>query len=95
MHASFSVTNTGDRSGADVPQLYMLAPGESRLRLLGFERVANPADSAGKDQADPRLLTRRRGQKLRIEPGGYGGGGRGVALKLAAKVKRPADEFGR
>ena len=38
--ASFSVHNTGDRNGADVPQLYLTpAPDGQRLRLLGFERV--------------------------------------------------------
>ena len=38
--ASFTVVNTGDRGGVDVPQLYLTAaPGERRLRLLGFERV--------------------------------------------------------
>jgi beta-glucosidase len=34
--ATFTVTNSGDRSGADVPQLYVVEP---RMRLLGFERV--------------------------------------------------------
>src|SRR5689334_24042292 len=38
--ASFTVTNTGHRPGADVPQLYLTkAAGNRRLRLLGFERV--------------------------------------------------------
>jgi beta-glucosidase len=38
--ASFTVTNTGQRGGADVPQLYLTsAPDEKRMRLLGFERV--------------------------------------------------------
>jgi beta-glucosidase len=38
--ATFTVTNTGKREGADVPQLYLTdAPGEKRMRLLGFERV--------------------------------------------------------
>jgi beta-glucosidase len=38
--ASFTVTNTGKREGADVPQLYLTeAAGEKRMRLLGFERV--------------------------------------------------------
>jgi beta-glucosidase len=37
--ASFTVTNTGDHAGADVPQLYLTeAVGDRRLRLLGFER---------------------------------------------------------
>ena len=38
--ASFTVTNTGERAGADVPQLYLTdAAGDRRMRLLGFERV--------------------------------------------------------
>ena len=38
--ATFTVTNTGKRAGADVPQLYLTeAAGEKRMRLLGFERV--------------------------------------------------------
>src|SRR5215467_10295458 len=38
--ATFTVTNTGERAGADVPQLYLTAaPGKERLRLLGFQRV--------------------------------------------------------
>ncbi len=38
--ASFTVTNTGERDGADVPQLYLThAAGNERMRLLGFERV--------------------------------------------------------
>jgi beta-glucosidase len=45
--ASFTVTNTGQRDGADVPQLYLTGPpDQKRMRLLGFERVelapANP-----------------------------------------------------
>jgi hypothetical protein len=38
--ATFTVTNTGERAGADVPQLYLTeAAGDNRARLLGFERV--------------------------------------------------------
>ena len=37
--ASFTVTNTGQRDGADVPQPSLTeAAGERRMRLLGFER---------------------------------------------------------
>lgn len=45
--ASFTVTNTGDRPGADVPQLYLTeAAGERRMRLLGFARVElDPGES--------------------------------------------------
>jgi beta-glucosidase len=35
-----TATNTGDRAGADVPQLYLTnAAGDQRMRLLAFERV--------------------------------------------------------
>jgi beta-glucosidase len=59
--ASFTVTNTGPREGADVPQLYLTeAPGEKRVRLLGFERVALQAGESRRVilSADPRLLAR-------------------------------------
>jgi beta-glucosidase len=55
--ARFTVTNTGERAGADVPQLYLTAP---RVRLLGFERVelAPGAARAVTIIADSRLLAR-------------------------------------
>lgn len=59
--ASFTVTNTGDRAGADVPQFYLTrAPDETRMRLLGFERVdLRPGESRKVTlTADPRLLAR-------------------------------------
>ncbi len=59
--ATFTVTNTGERDGADVAQLYLTeAAGEARLRLLGFERVAlAPGESRRVSlTADPRLLAR-------------------------------------
>ena len=59
--ATFTVTNTGERDGADVPQLYLTsAAGEERMRLLGFERVELAAgESRGVTMtADPRLLAR-------------------------------------
>jgi beta-glucosidase len=57
--ARFTVTNTGQRDGADVPQLYLTqAPNEKRMRLLGFERVElSPGESREVTlTADPRLL---------------------------------------
>jgi beta-glucosidase len=57
----FTVTNTGDRAGADVPQLYLTrADGEERMRLLGFERVMlEPGESRTVTiAADPRVLAR-------------------------------------
>jgi beta-glucosidase len=59
--ASFTVTNTGDRDGADVPQLYLTeAAGDARMRLLGFERVeVGPGESRSVNlTADRRLLAR-------------------------------------
>jgi beta-glucosidase len=59
--ATFSVTNTGNVAGADVPQLYLTdAAGERRMRLLGFERVElQPGESRQVTvTADPRLLAR-------------------------------------
>lgn len=59
--ANFTVTNTGQRDGADVPQLYLTdAAGEKRMRLLGFERVElRPGESRQVSlTADPRLLAR-------------------------------------
>jgi beta-glucosidase len=59
--ATFTVTNTGEREGADVPQLYLTeAPDEIRMRLLGFERVELAPGESHKVTlaADPRLLAR-------------------------------------
>ncbi len=61
MTATVTVTNTGGRAGADVPQLYLTAaPGGERQRLLGFERVdLQPGESRRVTiTADPRLLAR-------------------------------------
>ncbi|MGD9531646.1 MAG: beta-glucosidase [Pseudonocardia sp.] len=57
--ASFTVTNTGDRAGADVPQLYATdTPDGPCLRLLGFERVELEPGASRRVtiSADPRLL---------------------------------------
>jgi beta-glucosidase len=59
--ASFTVTNTGERDGADVPQLYLTsAPDQRRMRLLGFERIElAPGESREVTlTVDPRLLAR-------------------------------------
>jgi beta-glucosidase len=59
--ADFTVTNTGQRDGADVPQLYLTdAAGEKRMRLLGFERVELRRGESRQMSltADPRLLAR-------------------------------------
>jgi beta-glucosidase len=48
--ASIAVTNTGQRSGADVPQLYIAAPaatGEPPKQLKGFQRIDLAAGHTG------------------------------------------------
>ena len=74
--ATFTVTNTGARAGADVPQIYMLGVGKTkRMRLLGFERVElQPGESRTVTvTADPRLLARFDGkaQQWRITGGNH------------------------
>jgi beta-glucosidase len=57
--ARFTVTNTGQHDGTDVPQLYLTdTADEKRLRLLGFERVhLRPGASREVTvTANPRLL---------------------------------------
>lgn len=57
--AELTVTNIGDRAGADVPQLYLAAtPQRPQMRLLGFARVdLEPGESRRVAiDADPRLL---------------------------------------
>jgi beta-glucosidase len=102
VRATFSVVNTGDRDGADVPQLYLTAaPGEQRLRLLGFQRIelAPGATCRVSIDADPRLLARYDGNagNWRIEPGAYSvaAGASAVALRLAAEVELARRAFGR
>jgi beta-glucosidase len=100
--ASFTVVNTGDHGGADVPQLYLTAAaGERRLRLLGFERVdLEPAQSRRVTiEADPRLLARYDGAagSWRISEGKYtvAVGASAADLKLTAEVELAGRVFGR
>jgi beta-glucosidase len=74
--ATFTVTNTGPRAGADVPQVYLTtAAGDQRMRLLGFERVELEPGASRKVTvtADPRLLARfdSAAGKWRIAGGDY------------------------
>ena len=67
--ATFTVTNTGDRDGADVPQLYLTeAAGDERMRLLSFERVElQPGQSRSvRVTADPRLAPALRRRRLSV-----------------------------
>jgi beta-glucosidase len=102
VQTSFSITNTGDRGGADVPQLYLTAaPGEQRLRLLGFERVElEPGETRRVTiEADPRLLARYDGSERswRIRSGRYtvAVGASAVAPQLTAEVELTGRSFGR
>jgi beta-glucosidase len=100
--ATFTVTNAGERAGADVPQLYLTAgPDGDRLRLLGFERVElAPGESRTVTVvADPRLLAR-----FDADAGGWriAGGTHRVALGraaddfvLTAEVELSERRFGR
>ncbi|CQD04007.1 glycosyl hydrolase family protein 3 [Mycobacterium lentiflavum] len=95
--ASFSVANTGERSGAEVAQLY-LTHGQ-RLRLLGFERVQlDPGATCRVTiSADPRLLGRYQGGSWQIKPGHYpvAVGASAVAFRLTAEVELAGRAFGR
>lgn len=74
--ATFTVTNSGKRAGADVPQVYLTGVGEAkRMRLLGFERVELEAGESKQVTvtADPRLFARFDGKarQWRIAGGAY------------------------
>ncbi|WP_203290712.1 beta-glucosidase family protein [Maricaulis parjimensis] len=59
LQVTFEVENTGDRAGADVPQVYLTdAAGHPLQRLVGFDRVVlEPGDSAEVSlTVDARLL---------------------------------------
>lgn len=99
--ASVTVTNTGSRAGADVPQLYLTAAaGEARARLLGFERVElGPGESRRVSfTADPRLLARfdSGAGQWRIAAGSYGVavGANAADRALAAAVSLDGRSFG-
>jgi beta-glucosidase len=59
IHASFTVTNTGNRAGRDTPQLYVTARGSTKgQRLIGWSNVdlAPGASIKISIDTDPRLL---------------------------------------
>jgi beta-glucosidase len=99
--ASFTVHNTGDRGGADVPQLYLTAaPAGPLLRLLGFDRVELEAGEQCRVriEADPRLLARYDGSSSgwRITAGVHSVavGASAVALQPAVEVELAGRVFG-
>ncbi len=99
--ATFTVTNSGTREGADVPQLYLTdAAGDKRMRLIGFDRVVlKPGESTSVTLvADPRLLARYDDKigRWRIAPGRYrvALGMSAEDLRLHAEVQLAARVFG-
>lgn len=99
--AAVTVTNTGGREGADVPQVYLTgAPGEERMRLLGFERVHLAPGEARRVTltADPRLLARydSAAEQWVIAEGAYqvAAGRSAVDLPLKATVQLAGRTFG-
>jgi len=99
--ADVTVVNTGDRRGADVPQLYMTAaPGQRRSRLLGFERVELEPGEARRVtiEADPRLLARydpvARAWQIAAGRHAVALGSSAVALHLTAEVELAGRTFG-
>lgn len=72
----FEVANLGSRAGADVPQVYLTdKPSGRTLRLLGWRRVALPAQGRTRVEieVDPRLLAdfSMDGHQWRIAAGRY------------------------
>ncbi|HEY6723302.1 MAG TPA: fibronectin type III-like domain-contianing protein [Polyangiaceae bacterium] len=95
--ATFTVTNTGRREGADVPQIYLTqAAGEKRTRLLGFERVVlKPGEARSvRIKADPRLLARfdATAQQWRITAGVHQIGLGASATDLKEKATATLEE---
>lgn len=100
VRVDFTVVNTGERGGSDVPQLYLAAaPGEPRLRLLGFARVDLEPGQCRRVSihVDPRLLARYDRGTWRISPGPYtvAVGASAVDLTLVAQVELAGRAFGR
>lgn len=84
MTATVTVRNTGERAGADVPQLDLESiSGAAELQLLGFDKVVlSPGESRTVTiTVDPRLLARYdvQAQRWRIAGGKYN-----VALSRSA-----------
>jgi beta-glucosidase len=86
--ASFTVTNTGSRAGATVPQLYLVSVnGEVRQRLVGFQKVDLGSGSTRKINLtiDPRILAEWEGRDWTIAAGQYE-----FALGTSAEALSPA-----
>ena len=94
--ANFTVTNTGKRAGADVPQLYATVPTAkgSMRRLVGWSKISlAPGETRRVTvEIDPRLLANfDTGQEQwRVAPGDYrldlGASSRDLRLSATARV---------
>lgn len=90
MTASFTVKNTGQRSGADVAQLYLVSRnGKASQRLAGFARVdlAPGASQTVKLTIDPRILADWKDGGWTMAAGDYSFALGKDALTLSAPVK--------
>jgi beta-glucosidase len=93
---SFDVTNIGNRTGADVPQLYVQAKGSANFanfRLAGFDKIAlSPGETRRVTMTvDPRLIARyEEGVGWQLDGGSYalavGHHAGDMALKGAARL---------
>ncbi|PQZ84512.1 glycosyl hydrolase [Brevundimonas sp. MYb46] len=73
LKVTFTVKNTGQRSGVDTPQLYVAPPGRTH-RLAGWARVAlEPGESRRVTiEADPWVLASYENNAWRRDAGSYG-----------------------
>ena len=96
--AQFTVTNTGERDGATVAQLYLVERNDESLRrLVGFERMelASGETRTGHISIDPRLLAEWEGDGWSVEEGVYrfALGDNADSLGAVIEVRYPASEL--
>lgn len=85
--ATFTVTNSGAKAGADVPQLYLVsANGQAKQRLAAFDRVELDAGASKTITVtiEPRILAEWENGKWQIAAGNYG-----FALGTSAEALGP------
>ena len=86
--ASFTLTNSGAKAGADVPQLYLVSVGgQHKQRLVAFDRVELTAGESKKVilTIEPRIVAEWESGKWQIAAGKYG-----FALGTSAESLGPA-----
>jgi beta-glucosidase len=85
--ATFTVTNSGAKAGADVPQLYLVsANGQAKQRLAAFDRIELDAGASKTITVtiEPRILAEWENGKWQIAAGTYG-----FALGTSAEALGP------